>query len=288
MYDIDKYNEALSLDEAKIYLGENPEAKIIAGGTDILIRLHKGKLSSAHLLGIGRIEELKKIIKDESGDIHIGPLATFTMLEEDTIVLENISCLSEAAGFVGGPQIRNTATLGGNICNGATSADSAPVLMCLNALLTVESASGKRFVPIREFYLGPGKVVLKAGEILTDIVIKKDNYKNCKGTFSKFSQRKAMDISTLNCAVLVNLEEGRFSDIRIAFGVAAPTPVRCSRAEKAAAGLEVTRDNISLIAEAVLDDITPRDSWRGSKAFRMQLAEVLTVRSLCRLTGLEE
>lgn len=288
MYDIDKYNEVHTLDEAKIYLKENPDAVIIAGGTDILIRLHKGKLSSAHLMGINRIEELKIIRKDESGDIHIGPLSTYTMLEESTVVPENIPCLSEAASFIGGPQIRNTATIGGNICNGAASADTAPVLMCLNVHLKIESAAGQRVIPISDFYIGPGKVVLKPGEILSDILIKEDDYKNYKGTFRKFAQREAMDISTLNCAVFVNVENNRFSDIRIAFGVAAPTPVRCSGAEKAALGLEVNRDNISFIGKAVLDDIKPRNSWRGSKAFRMQLAEVLTIRNLCRLTGLEE
>ncbi len=163
MYDIDKYKEAYSLDEAKDYLRENPDAVVIAGGTDILIRLHKGKMKDAHLLGIGRIEELKGISKDDSGNIDIGPLSTYTVLENDSVVLDNIPALAVAAGCVGGPQIRNTATLGGNLCNGATSADSAPVLMCLNASLTLDSSEGKRTVPIHDFYLGPGKVFLKPG-----------------------------------------------------------------------------------------------------------------------------
>ncbi len=97
-----------------------------------------------------------------------------------------------------------------------------------------------------------------------------------------------MDISTLNCAVFVKIEDNIFSDIRIAFGVAAPTPVRCTSAEETGKGLEVTRENIGRIGKALLDDIRPRDSWRGTKAFRRQLAEVLAVRNLCMLTGLEE
>ncbi len=288
MYDIEKYMEALSVEEALDYLAENPDAVIIAGGTDVLIRLHKGKLAEAHLMGIGRIEKLKGINRDNNGDIHIGPLTTYSMLENDPVVLENIPFLSRAAGSVGGPQIRNTATIGGNLCNGAPSADSAPVLMCLNAVLTLQSAGGKRTVPIRDFYTGPGRVLLHKGEMLTCISVQKSDYKGCKGEFFKFSQREAMDISTLNCAVSVWVENSCFSDMRIAYGVAAPTPVRCETAEKKAKGMEVTRENIGIIGKAVLEDIMPRDSWRGSKAFRLHLAEVMAVRNLCRLTGIEE
>ena len=287
MYDIDEYKEVHTLDEAKMYLNKNPSARIIAGGTDILIRLRNGKISRAHLMGISRIEELKQVRKDESGDIHIGPLMTFTLLEENQLILENIPPLAEAVSSVGGPQIRNVATIGGNICNGATSADSASVLLCLNAQLVLESHSRKRVIPIVEFYLGPGKVVLEEGEILSDIVIKETDYKNYTGIFKKFSQRQAMDIATLGCAVLLKIDNNRFSDIRIAFGVASPTPVRCKGAEKAGIGLEVTQKNINIISKAVLDDIKPRDSWRGSKAFRLHLAEVLTSRSLSQLTGLK-
>ncbi len=144
MYDIEKYHEAYTIDEAKKYLGENPDAEIAAGGTDILIRLHKGKLSSAHILGISRIETLKGIEKDSQGNIHIKPLSTFTMIENSSLIIENIPGLAEAAGSVGGPQVRNTATIGGNICNGATSADGAPFLFCANAVLKIESAENEK------------------------------------------------------------------------------------------------------------------------------------------------
>ena len=288
MYDIEKYKETFSLDEALSYLDKNTDAKIISGGTDVLIRIREGKIKAAHLMGIGRIDSLKKTYKADNGDIHIGPLLTFSLIEKDPLLNKYLPSLVEAASSVGGPQIRNTATVGGNICNGATSADSASVLLTYNARFVIDRYNNRRVVPIDEFYLGPGKVVLEKTEILTDIIISEKDYKNYKGTFRKFSQRESMDIATLGCAVLAEIDNGIFKDIRIAFGVAAPTPVRCPAAEKKASGLKASRENIHKIAQAVLEDIKPRDSWRGSKEFRKHLAEVLTFRGLCKLSGLEE
>ena len=288
MYDIKKYREAYSLEEALSCLRENPDAVIISGGTDILIRIREGKIRSAHLIGIGRIDSLKEIYEDENSTLHIGPLMTFSLIEKNSLINKHLPVLAEAVSSAGGPQIRNTATVGGNICNGASSADSASVLLCYNADLVLESENGKRTVPLNEFYLGPGKTVRRRDEILTDIVIRKDDYDNYTGSFKKFSQREAMDIATLACSVLVKISDNIFTDIRIAFGVAAPTPLRCGSAEEAGRGLEVSKESISIISKAVLNDIKPRDSWRGSKDFRLHLAEVLSYRGLCRTAGLEE
>ncbi len=282
MFDISGYKEALSLEEAKSFLKENPDARIIAGGTDLLIEIRDGEHSGAQLLGISRIEEMNRIYKDAEDNVHIGPGVTFTQLEEDEIVGTLFPYLGKAGGTMGGPQIRNVATVGGNLCTGATSADSASMFLCLNAQLKLETADGQRTIPVTEFHQGPGQVDLNPGEILTDIIISRENYEGFGGKYIKFSQRNAMDIATLGCATMVKVKDGRFEELRLAYGVAAPTPVRCPSAEQTAVGLEVNVDSIEKIAAAALNDVKPRDSWRGSKIFREQLVQELAKRAIAK------
>lgn len=288
MFDIEKYYEAKTLDDALGYIKDNPDAKIIAGGTDVLLRLREGKMKSAHLMGIGFIEELKTVTKDDNGDLHIGPMMTFTAIEENEVIAENIPILAEAVGSIGGPQIRNVATVGGNVCNGATSADSAPSLFCLNAKLNIQTADDTKTVPINEFYLGPGKVILQPGEMLTDIIIEKKDYVGYVGTYKKFAQRSAMDIATIGCAVVLKHDGKTIADIRIGCGVAAPTPIRCTDAENIGRGMDITLENIDAMAKATISNIRARDSWRGSKTFREHLVYELTKRGTKKLVGLPE
>jgi xanthine dehydrogenase FAD-binding subunit len=273
MFDVKEYYEASSVEEAVRLLAEKENAKIIAGGTDLLIRSREGKLPEACFIGIGRIKELNQIEMDADGTISIGPTACFSKLENDEFILSHLPYLADAVGTVGGPQVRNKGTIGGNICNGAPSADSATTLFCLNATLQLRSLRGVRQVPITEFYLGPGRVVLESDEILEKILIKKEDYQGFGGKYIKFSQRKAMDIATLGCMAMLKGEEGCISELRLAYGVAAPTPVRCPKTEELAKGLELTEENITRIAESALSDVTPRDSWRGSKSFREHLVK---------------
>lgn len=285
MYDIEKYNEATTVEEALRLLADDPESRPIAAGSDVLIKIREGKLAGAHLVGILKIDELKTISRDEAGAIHIGPLVSFTQMEEDPIIKEHVNYLGEAGGTMGGPQLRNIATVGGNLCNGATSADSASTLLCLNARLTLSSLAGVREVPIGEFYLGPGKVDLKPGELLTDIVIRREDYEGFSGKYTKFAQRKSMDIATIGCALMIRFDGRVIEELRLGYGVAAPTPVRCPSAEAFAAGLEATEENARKIAQKALDDVSPRDSWRGSKAYREQLIQVLAERAILELAG---
>jgi xanthine dehydrogenase FAD-binding subunit len=280
MFDIQEYHELSSIQETKEYLHKNPEATLIAGGTDLLIKLREGKMTDVHYAGISRISELKKIYRNEDGLISIGATVTFKQLENDPVIQEYLPYLGEAGASMGGPQIRTIATIGGNICNGVTSADSASMLCCLNAKLLVESVDNTRTIPINEFYLGPGKVDLKSGELLNNILIDEKDYNGYAGKYIKSAQRKAMDIATLGCSVMAKVSDDMFEDVRIAYGVAAPTPVRCPAAEKVAKGKIVNKDNIEKIAEATMLDVNPRDSWRGSKAFREQLVRENAKRAL--------
>ena len=280
MYDITNILEPKNINEALEMLSGNPKLKVIAGGTDVLIRLHHGKMEEVQLLSIRNINGLDEINIMEDGTISIGSMASFAKIFRNEIINRYIPILGEAAVSMGGPQIRNMATIGGNICNGAVSADGAPTLFALNAILKLESSIGMRMIPIQEFYEGPGRVRLKAGEILTAILITKENYNQMSGKYIKFSNRKAMDISMLGVSVVCNSSKGKFNDLRIALGVAAPTPIRCAEAEAYAKDKDITEENIKEIGKYALKSSKARDSWRGSKSYREHLIEVLTQRAI--------
>src|SRR5699024_8450029 len=230
MFDISGYYEAKQIDDVFDYIKKEPAARLIAGGTDVLIKAREGKenYTEVPLIGINHIAELHQIYLDDDQTLVIGALNTFTEVEKNPLVKKYLPMLSQAVSFVGGPQTRHVATIGGNICNGATSADSAPTLFAYNALLEIHSADGKKEVPIADFYKGAGWVDLKAGEVLVNIKITKDNYKGFVGNYTKFAQRNALDIANLSCACLFKVVNNQIADLRICFGVAAPTPIRRS------------------------------------------------------------
>jgi xanthine dehydrogenase FAD-binding subunit len=280
MYNIIGYYEAESVNEATALLAKNPNLRLIAGGTDVLIKLHGGQLEDAELLSLRKIKALGTIRIAEDGTIVIGALTTFTKVFNDPILREKIPLLTEAAISMGGPQIRNIATIGGNICNGATSADSAPSLFALNAQLKLEDQQGERIVPIRKFYLGPGKVALQPGEILTEILISPDDYQGFGGQYIKFAMREAMDIATLGVSVVCRLQGKTFDEVRIGLGVAGPTPLRCHEAETYAKGQEVSVEMVAEIGKLAVNSAQARTSWRASKEYREHLVQELVQRAL--------
>ena len=282
MYNIQGYFEAYTVGEATAQLADHPTLKIIAGGTDVLIKMQSGQIEEAELLSIRNIKALESIRKLADGTLIIGPLATFSQIFNDPIIKENLPTLAEAAISMGGPQIRNIATVGGNVCNGATSADSAATLFTLNALLELQSSQGLRVIPIQEFYLGPGQVALKPGEILTALKITSENYLGFGGHYIKFAMRKAMDIATLGVSVLckLNNEGNIFEEVRIGLGVAGPVPLRCTEAEGYALGKTVSADSLAEIGKLAVKASQARTSWRASKEYREHLIEELTQRAL--------
>ncbi|KUO76523.1 MAG: xanthine dehydrogenase [Desulfosporosinus sp. BRH_c37] len=280
MYDIIGYSEAETVREATMLLAENPKLRLIAGGTDVLIKMHGGQLEGAELLSLRKIKSLSTIRKAVDGTISIGALATFTQIFKDPILREMIPILTEAAISMGGPQIRNIATIGGNVCNGATSADSASSLFALNAQLKLEDYQGERLVAIREFYLGPGKVALKTGEILTEILISPEDYLGFGGQYIKFAMREAMDIATLGVSVVCKLQGSTFEQIRIGLGVAGPTPLRCLEAEEYAKEKEVSAPTVAEIGKLAVNSAKARTSWRASKEYREHLVQELVQRAL--------
>ena len=284
MYDIENYYNASTIEEAVRLLKEHPDTRVISGGSDVLIKIREGKMAGTSLVSIRDIKELNGITKKENGDIYIGAGTTFSHITNDPVIQENIPVLGEAVDQVGGPQIRNIGTIGGNICNGAVRADSAPTVFSLNALLRIEDGNNGRTVPIRDFYLGPGRVDLKRGEILTHVIIPAKEYQGYHGNYIKYSMRKAMDIATLSCSVVskVNTEKNILEDVRITFGVAAPVPFRCEKTEAALKGQEISEKLYEMTEQSIRQEINPRDSWRASREFRMQIGGEIAKRALKR------
>ncbi len=281
MYNFNTLYEPETIEEAIELKAAHPEALLLAGGSDILIKIREGKLAGCDLISIYGLDELRGICIEEDGTILIRPLTSFTEVSLHPLILEHIPVLAEAVNQIGGPQVRNIGTIGGNICNGVTSADSASTLKAYDATLEIASARGTRTLPYLDFNLGPGKVDLADDEILTGIRIAKESYEDTYGAFTKYAKRRAMDIATLGCAVNVKLspDKEQIERLRIAFGVAAPIPIRSPRAEEAAAGKPLTAALLEEIAKAAVLDVTPRTSWRASKEFRLQLVKELARRT---------
>lgn len=282
MYDMKALYEAQDVSHAIQLLQEHPEAQVIAGGSDVLVQMREGKRAGAELVSIYGLNELRGVRIEEDGTLRIGSLTSFSHITKDSLIQKYINVLGEAVDKVGGPQIRNIGTIGGNTCNGVTSADSASTLFAWDAVIEVTGAEGVRRLPIQEFYIKAGKVDLKPGEIQTGILIPKESYEGYYGHYIKYAMRNAMDIATLGCSVNVKLSENRqtLEDVRVAYGVAGPIPLRAKHAEEMGKGLEINVEAVDKVGDAVLADVTPRDSWRASKAFREHIAKVLCKRAL--------
>ena len=278
MFDLDSYHKANTIEEAVALLSQNPKAIPIAGGTDVLVRLHQRHPDYRDLVDIHDVAELKEIVMAPDGTIDVGSGATFANLMESKIVTDNIPVLAEGAASVGGPQVRNMATVGGNICNGVPSADSAAPLLVLNAVVVLKGPQGERQLPLHEFYQGPGRVDRQPAEILTSLRIAPEDYRNWSARYFKYAMRDAMDIATIGCAAACTLKGDTVAELRLAFTVAGPTPLRCWKTEEKTRGAVVDQALFQLIRESVLDDLRPRDSWRAPKDFREHIIKTLAER----------
>ncbi len=280
MYDIKTMYQAHSPEEAVKLLTEYPEAKVIAGGSDVLIQMREGRLAGIELVSIYGIDELRGITMEEDGTIRIGSLSSFSKVQFDPIIREHMMVLSDACREVGSPQIRNIGTIGGNTCNGITSADSAATLLAYDAIVEILGPEGIRTTPLADFYVTAGKVKLAHNEIQTAILIKKESYENYKGCYFKYAMRNALDIATSTCSVNVALEEDNktIKDLRIAFGVAGPVPLRARSAEEFIKGKTYDKSLLQEFADTALGDLKPRDSWRASKDFRVHMMKEMAKR----------
>ena len=280
MYDMKALYQARSVQDAIALRLAHPEAQIIAGGSDVLIQMREGKRAGKELISIQTLDEIRGITLEEDGTIRIGSLTSFSHITRDPIIQKYVGVLGQAVDQVGGPQIRNIGTIGGNTCNGVTSADSASTLHAWDAIVELTGSHGIRRLPISEFYIRAGKVDLREDEIQTAILIPRESYEDTWGHYIKYAMRNALDIATLGTSVNVRLSEDKktIRRVRIAFGVAGRVPLRAVKAEAIGNGQPLSMELIEEVSQAIQDDINPRDSWRASKAFRMHIAVECTRR----------
>lgn len=282
MYDFSALYEATSVQHAVELMQAHPSAVLIAGGSDVLIKMREGKLAGCELISLYKLDELREVTIDADGALRIGPMTSFSHAAKSPVLQKYMPVLGEASDTVGGPQLRNIGTLGGNICNGVTSADTGATQVAYDAVLEITGANSTRKLSIHDFYKGPGKVDLAPGELLTAILIPKESYENCFGVYIKYAMRNAMDIATIGCSVNVVLSADRktIQRARIAYGVAGPVPMRARSAEAALAGQPVGEAAVQIAGREVLLDVNPRTSWRASADFRKQIISETARRGL--------
>ncbi|MCX8208663.1 MAG: FAD binding domain-containing protein [Sulfolobales archaeon] len=273
-----KYFKPGNLQEALEILESVEGAKVIAGGTDLVVDLKYRRVEARALVDISRLSELR-FIKLGDGYVEIGSAATIREIAESGVVKEKLPLLAEAAESLGSWQIRNLATVGGNLCTASPAADTAPPLLAYDAELELVSSRGVRIVPLGKFFTGPKKTVIERAEILRSVRVPLTprTYGWC---FIKL-RRTSFDIAKVSVAVLLRVEGGFVADVRIALGSVAPTPVRARSAEKLAIGLKF-EDAVRVASERVAGDISPIDDARSTAWYRLQTSKVLVKDAMWR------
>lgn len=272
-----KYFTPKSLDEAlEVLEKEKNNLKILAGGTDLIVLLKEKKIRTDGILDIGYISSLK-YIKEEKGLIKIGPLATHSEVEKNSLINEKAWVLKEAVSTIGSPQIRNRGTIAGNLAHSSPAGDSIPALAVLDGVLTLASARGERIVAVEEFFTGPGKNVMEKDEIIKEIALKPLK-SGAIAFFSKLGQRKSLAISKVSIAFKALYSNGVLSEVRIALGAVAPTVIRAKKTEEFLEGEKISRKNIEEACQIVVDEASPIDDIRSSMDYRKKMTGVLLYR----------
>ncbi len=260
--------EALALLETK-----KVEARVIAGGSEIVIYLKYRQINPKYIIDISDLTELKFIENDE-GFLKIGPLITHHTLENSTLIQEKAYILGEAANQIGTVQVRNMGTIGGNIVNASPAADTATPLLALGAKLKLMNASRERVIPIESFFVHVKKTLLQSDELLTEIQIPHQPAKT-GAAFMKVGRRAAHDLSIVNVATIITMDDGVCENIRIALGSVAPTPIRATKAEDYLQGKKMVDDIIEKASEIASEEISPISDIRTSAEYRIEISKAL-------------
>ena len=274
-----------SIEEAcKLRNELGPAAEIVAGGTDVFVKMHNGEYRPKFIVDIKNIPELKGIKGDEKTGLDIGAMVTLHESETCDIILKHYPVLFEGVNTIGSLQIRNRGTLGGNICTAAPSADGIGPLLVLNASCGVQGLKGKRTIPLEGFFPGPLQTVLKKDEVLVRILVPPVTGKN-GSAYYKYGRRKAMEIALMGITAYVEVgADGKScSDARIALATSAPTPVRAKKTEAYLKGKDLSDpDVLKAAGKLVLEEAKPRSSWRSSAEFRQNLLQNLVPKIIQR------
>lgn len=268
------YHRPATLEEAWRIASSTPNARFVAGGTDVMVRVREGKVRPSALVSLARVAELAKV--DAGPPIAIGAGVKVADLEGHAPIARALPVMLLAARTLGSVQIRNAATVGGNLCNASPCADLAPPLLVHDARVRLVSASGARELPLADFFTGPRSSVLAPGEILAAVIVGEPT-KNTRATFLK-KGRVAMDIAIASVAVLLELDGKRCTKARVAAGSLGPTPMRLLGVEKALEGRDVDDRAIAEARAAAERDVRPISDVRAGADYRRHIAGVFVER----------
>jgi carbon-monoxide dehydrogenase medium subunit len=258
-----------------------PKAKVIAGGTDLISEMRWGEWRPQYVLSLNQISGLDEIQFDKTTGLRMGAACTIGEIERSKVIKEYYPLLAQAASVLGSMEIRNRATIGGNLCTAAPSADTPPSLLVLGAKAVIATQKGEEVVALEDFFTGPKKTILNHDEILVRLEIPPME-PNSAGEYIKFGRRNAMEIAMIGVAALITVEDGNNTckAARLAFATAAPTPIRSKEAEKVLTGKKLIGEIIDLAAETASNEASPRTSWRTTEEYRRDLIRALTRRAI--------
>lgn len=273
------YAAPASLGEAVGLLTAHPSARLLAGGTDLLVQLRAGRKETDLVVDIKRVPELNAIQYDAKAGLTLGAAVPCYRIYGDATVVRHYPALAEVAAIIGGTQIQGRASIGGNLCNVAPSADSVPLLIALGATCRIAGTKGTREIPAEDFCTAPGRNALQPGELLVSLQIPAPK-PNSGARYLRFIPRNEMDIAVAGAGVEVVLENGTFRSARIALASVAPTPLFVREANAALAGRPVNDTSIAAAADAARSAASPITDMRGTADYRRHLCAVLTRRAL--------
>jgi len=266
-----------TLDEAvSLYQSNGDGAKYVVGGTDVMVKIKSGKMAPDYLISLKHIAGHAQVqLNSDTGELHIGAFVTHRALETSALIKLQYPIIHDAVQNIGSVQIRNVASIGGNLVNAVPSADGAIPLIALDARVSIYGAAGERNVDLVRFFEGPGQTVLDPGEILTEIIVPKQPART-GAAYQKFGRRAAMELPLIGVGVLLSLEGGsnRCAKARVALGVAAPTPIRTLSAEQYLVGKEITEATLGEAGNLAAKESLVRDSIRGLAWYRREMVAV--------------
>jgi len=269
-----------SIDDCLKLLAERgPEAKLVAGGTDLLPQMKGGLLKPAAVVDLSGVAELRVLRREDGAGLRVGAAVTAREIELDGHTRSAYPALAESGALVGSVQIRNLATVGGNLCNAAPSADMAPPLMALEAEAIIAGPRGRRRVPVSAFFTGVRRTVLAPDELLVELIVPAPGPRS-GGQYLRHTPRRELDIAVVGVASQITLSDGVCRKARIALAAVAPTPIRATAAEQALEGQPLTTPQIARAAQLAAEAARPISDQRGSADFRRHLVAVLTRRTL--------
>jgi len=277
------YHRASSLDEACRLMVELPDAQILAGGTDLLVDVETGLRRAQNVVAINDVPELKQV-RIEDRRISIGAACTASEIQNNAIIKQHLPELAAMVVLFASPQIRNRATLAGNICSAVPCGDFPPMLMALGADIELQSTRGSRVLPLSEFFVANRETVRQADEILTRILVPMKP-ERAAARYLKFRRRASNSLALVSVAVYLELGDCVCKQARIILGSVAPTPLPATEASASLLGKSIDDASTAAAAEIAAGESKPISDLRGSKKYRRQLVQVLTERGLRQLAA---